>query len=260
MAPSQGNPDAVNKTQEPRQTTWQRYDRQPSSASERRWRWWCGSGVESSPAPSSQSVFSRSRESALHSRQRHHARTAYTTKGKKKHGGSTWSRGKGSTPIVHSEWLTEVRMVVMQMPRGGCDCSGLRGRREGTETQCGPHPPRLTVTPVTSSRQIACSKDRRRQRRSVNSLSHWSATPPTQPLAPSPTSTTREQRQKMPHARQGRCRRVSQLPKKKKKTLLDVVVPTYSRTVWVVLSNRNAQLQIKHATAGIRSASPCSSW
>ncbi|RNC54018.1 hypothetical protein TcCL_ESM08586, partial [Trypanosoma cruzi] len=116
-----------------------------------------------------------------------------TKKETKKQDGSTWSRGKGSTPIVHSEWLTDIRMVVVQMPRGGCDCSGLRGRREGTETQCGPHPSRLTVTPVTSSRQIACSKDRRRQR-SVPSLSHWSATPPTQPLASSLTKTTREQR------------------------------------------------------------------
>ncbi|RNC55327.1 hypothetical protein TcCL_ESM07191 [Trypanosoma cruzi] len=81
MAPSQGNPDAVNKTQEPRQTTWQRYDRQPSSASERRWRWWCGSGVESSPAPSSQSVVSSPRESALHSKQRHHEHTALHKEG-----------------------------------------------------------------------------------------------------------------------------------------------------------------------------------
>ncbi|RNC55763.1 putative retrotransposon hot spot (RHS) protein [Trypanosoma cruzi] len=112
-------------------------------------------------------------------------------------------------------------MVVVQMPRGGCDCSGLRGRREGTETQRGPHPPRLTVTPVTSSRQTACSKDRHRhrQRRSAPSLSHWGATPPTQPLASSPTNTTREQRQKMRDARQARCRTASQLPKKKKDSL-----------------------------------------
>ncbi|RNC54410.1 hypothetical protein TcCL_ESM08157 [Trypanosoma cruzi] len=84
MTPSQGNPDAVNKTQEPRQTTWQRYDRQPSSASERCWCWWCVSGVESSPVASSQSVVSRSRESALHSKQRHHEHTALHKEGNKK--------------------------------------------------------------------------------------------------------------------------------------------------------------------------------
>ncbi|ESS63227.1 hypothetical protein TCDM_09007 [Trypanosoma cruzi Dm28c] len=49
--------------------------------------------------------------------------------------------------------------------------------------QCGPHPSRLVVTPVTPSRQVACSKDRHRQRRSVSSLSHWGATPPTPSLA-----------------------------------------------------------------------------
>ncbi|RNC35064.1 hypothetical protein TcCL_Unassigned02088, partial [Trypanosoma cruzi] len=108
---------------------------------------------------------------------------------------------------LHSDWLTDVRMVVVQMPRGCCDCNGLRRQREGTETRCGPHPSRLTVTPVTSSRQIGCSKDRRRQQRSVPSLSHWSATPPTQSLASSPTNTTREQRQKMRHAWQVRSRR-----------------------------------------------------
>ncbi|RNC36370.1 hypothetical protein TcCL_Unassigned00648 [Trypanosoma cruzi] len=83
MAASQGGPDAVHDTQEPRQTAWQRYDRQPSSAYKRCWCWWCGSGVESSPAPSSQSVASRSRESALHSRQRQHARTASHKEGNK---------------------------------------------------------------------------------------------------------------------------------------------------------------------------------
>ncbi|RNC51646.1 hypothetical protein TcCL_ESM11212, partial [Trypanosoma cruzi] len=51
---------------------------------------------------------------------------------------------------------------------------------------CGPHPSRLDVTPVTSSRQVACSKDCRRQQRSVPSLSHWGATPPTPSLASSP--------------------------------------------------------------------------
>ncbi|RNC33411.1 hypothetical protein TcCL_Unassigned03901 [Trypanosoma cruzi] len=80
MAPSHGDRDAVHDTQEPRQTTWQRYDRQPSSAYKKCWCWWCVSGVESSPAPSSQCLVSRSRESALCSKQRHHARTAYTTK------------------------------------------------------------------------------------------------------------------------------------------------------------------------------------
>ncbi|RNF07207.1 hypothetical protein TcG_10388 [Trypanosoma cruzi] len=138
-----------------------------------------------------------------------------TKKGTRKHGGSTWSRGKGSTSIAQSDWLTAVRMVVVQMPRGGCDCSGLRRQREGPETQCGHHPSLLTVTPVTSSRQIACSKGRRRQQRSVPSLSHWSATPPTQSLASSPTNTTREQRKKMPHAWQECSRRVSQLQKKR---------------------------------------------
>ncbi|RNC53383.1 hypothetical protein TcCL_ESM09281, partial [Trypanosoma cruzi] len=91
-----------------------------------------------------------------------------TRKGTKKCCGSTWSRGKGSTPIAHSEWLTDVRMVAVQMPRGSCDCSGLRRRREGWETHCGPHPSLLALTPVTSSRQVTCSKDRRRQRRSVH--------------------------------------------------------------------------------------------
>ncbi|RNC33294.1 hypothetical protein TcCL_NonESM00002 [Trypanosoma cruzi] len=80
MAASHGCPDSVHDTKEPRQTTWQRYDRQPSSASEGCWCWWCVSGVESSPVARSQGVVSRLRKSALHSRQRHQARTTYTTK------------------------------------------------------------------------------------------------------------------------------------------------------------------------------------
>ncbi|ESS55458.1 hypothetical protein TCDM_13072 [Trypanosoma cruzi Dm28c] len=54
--------------------------------------------------------------------------------------------------------------------------------------RCGPHPYRLIVTPVTSPRQTACSKERHRQQRSVPSFSNWDATPPTPSLVPpSPT-------------------------------------------------------------------------
>ncbi|RNC33620.1 hypothetical protein TcCL_Unassigned03661 [Trypanosoma cruzi] len=126
MAASQGGPDAVHDTQEPRQTTWQRYDRQPSSASKRCWCWWCVSKAESSPAPSSQCLVPRSRESALHSRQRHHARTTHTRREQRSTAAALGHGEKGPCRL-HSDWLTDVRMVVVQMPRGCCDCSGLRG-------------------------------------------------------------------------------------------------------------------------------------
>ncbi|RNC33448.1 hypothetical protein TcCL_Unassigned03855 [Trypanosoma cruzi] len=64
------------------------------------------------------------------------------------------------------------------------------GWREGRERRCGPHRSRLGVTTVRSSLQIAGSKDGRRQRRSVPSFSHRSATPPT----PSPASSPPTQR------------------------------------------------------------------
>ncbi|RNC39521.1 hypothetical protein TcCL_NonESM11114 [Trypanosoma cruzi] len=62
--------------------------------------------------------------------------------------------------------------------------------REGRERRCGPHRSQLGVTTVRSSRQVAGSKDGRRQRRSVPSFSHRSATPPT----PSPASSPPTQR------------------------------------------------------------------
>ncbi|EKG01250.1 hypothetical protein TCSYLVIO_007755 [Trypanosoma cruzi] len=134
--------------------------------------------------------FSFTRVSALHNKQRHHMRTALHKEGMKEHGGRTQSQKTRAQTnctvrLAHKSgwWLRRCHAV-----RVACDCSGRRGRREGKEMRCGPHPSRLTVTPVTSSRQIACNKDRRRQQRSAPSLSHWSATPPTPSLfPPSPT-------------------------------------------------------------------------
>ncbi|RNF06939.1 hypothetical protein TcG_10242, partial [Trypanosoma cruzi] len=71
---------------------------QPSSASKSCWCW-CVSGVESPPVASSQGIDSRSRVSALHSRQRHHARTAYTTKETQKSTAAIKHGKKGSTSI-----------------------------------------------------------------------------------------------------------------------------------------------------------------
>ncbi|RNC44908.1 hypothetical protein TcCL_NonESM05400, partial [Trypanosoma cruzi] len=109
MAPSNGGPDAVHDTQEPRQTTWQRYNRQPSSASKS--CCWCVSGVESSPVASSQSVVSRSRESALHSRQRHQARTTHT-KSTNKEARRHSNTGKG----VHTDFAFR---LAHKRPDGG---------------------------------------------------------------------------------------------------------------------------------------------
>ncbi|RNC37833.1 hypothetical protein TcCL_NonESM12981 [Trypanosoma cruzi] len=129
MAPSQGNPDAVHDTQEPRKNTWQRYDRQPSSASERRC-WWCVSKAESSPVASSQDVVSLSRGSALHNRQRHHTRTTHTRRNNKEARLKHLNTGEKGPHRLHIPigsqtsgwWSRRCRAV-----RVACDCSGLRG-------------------------------------------------------------------------------------------------------------------------------------
>ncbi|RNC38897.1 hypothetical protein TcCL_NonESM11816 [Trypanosoma cruzi] len=85
MAPSHGDPDAW--------TSYRSRGRPRGSvttashqARTKGWCWcwcWCVSGVESSPVASSQCVVSRSHESALHSKQRHHEHTALHKKKKK---------------------------------------------------------------------------------------------------------------------------------------------------------------------------------
>ncbi|EKF30882.1 hypothetical protein MOQ_005291, partial [Trypanosoma cruzi marinkellei] len=91
------------------------------SARPRNWWWWCHKrGVESAPVASSPRVVLRSRESALHNKQRHHTRTAYTARKRKSTAAVLRHGGQGSTSIARSNWLTEVRMVVAPLPRGAC--------------------------------------------------------------------------------------------------------------------------------------------
>ncbi|RNC35055.1 hypothetical protein TcCL_Unassigned02096 [Trypanosoma cruzi] len=122
MAASQGGPDAVHDTQEPRQTTWQRYDRQPSSASERSLlvlvvRKWSGE-LAGRQQPKLRFLFMRfgiAQQAAAPDVHGPHNKVKI-----KKHGGGNQTRGKGSTSILHSNWLTDIRMVVAPLLCGAC--------------------------------------------------------------------------------------------------------------------------------------------
>ncbi|EKF29696.1 hypothetical protein MOQ_006505 [Trypanosoma cruzi marinkellei] len=193
--------------------TWHRYNRQPSSASE-------------------DEMLTQRRGRGFAVRQQSRRRFSLTWVGiaqqtaapsahKKKKEGRMKKCGGGAT-IRDTErrvqidctvcWLAAVRFVIKPLPRGACVRRKLQWWRKGTETRCGPHPPRLVVATTTPPRRSACSKDRRRQQRSVPSLSHWGATPPTPSLAHSPTEKTREQQRETRHVRRARSRKVSQRP------------------------------------------------
>ncbi|RNC34688.1 hypothetical protein TcCL_Unassigned02494, partial [Trypanosoma cruzi] len=130
-------------------------------------------GVENSPVASSQSVVFRSRRLVLHNKQRHYTRTQHTQEGRDEEVRRRHPDTGKKSPHRLCGLLTHRRPVcnhdaALQF----VSLQETGERREGREGRCGPHPSRLDVAPVTSSRQITCSKDCRIQQRLVPSFSH----------------------------------------------------------------------------------------
>ncbi|RNC41157.1 hypothetical protein TcCL_NonESM09302 [Trypanosoma cruzi] len=179
MVLPQSSPDAVKDTQGPRhRTKWWRYIQRPSSAPKDKLLTWKRGGGFAVRQHSKR----RSFLTWVGIAQQAAAPSAHTTHTKRTNKEVRWRHSDtgDKSPRQLRGLFAHRRPVcnhaaVLQF----VSLQEAGGWREGKKQRCGPHPYRLTVTPVTASRQVTCSKDCRTQQRSVPSLSHWGATPPT---------------------------------------------------------------------------------